>query len=514
MTATKANPTDLGATEPGGSQPAQASLVKRITEGLRQFSGGNVRQYGMLGALILVALLFQVLSRGKMLTPSNAQNILNGNSYVLVLAIGMLFVIITGQIDLSVGSVAAVVGICTALSINFWAFPWWLGILFGLFVGILIGMWQGSWLAFVGVPGFITTLAGYMLFRGLYQYVGKASSQPAPTEIRFIGGGYLPEWGPNTGLNNSTLVLGIAAFAIILILDLRRRARVVKAGGTPAPLWTTILRLAVIGIALGYLTWLFGSGRPGTSFPVTGLILVVLGLIYNFIATRTTIGRGVYAVGGNKAAAALTGISVKRVYFLAMTNMSFLAAVAGIMFFGRSTSTGPADGVGWELDAIAAVFIGGAAVSGGIGTVTGSLIGGLVMAVLNNGLYLMGVGSDMTQIIKGFVLLVAVAFDLYSKSQGKPSIIGAFTRGLNPKGVERELEGPAVRTGDAGNALWAVLSFLVFPVGIALWAMWSKTKPNNAKQARNGVIAAVLAAVFLGVILMFVALAQTTGLLS
>lgn len=510
MTATNATETEQGKGAPAGRAPEAGS-----GGGIRQIFGGtNLRQYGMLGALIVVALFFQVMSGGKMLTPSNAQNILNGNSYVLILAIGMLFVIITGQIDLSVGSVAAVVGICTALSINFWAFPWWLGILFGLFIGILIGMWQGAWLAFVGVPGFITTLAGMMLFRGLYQFVGKASSQPAPPEIRFIGGGYLPEWGPSTGLNNSTLLLGIVALLVLVFMDFRKRARVAKAGGTPAPLWVALVRLAVIAVALGYLTWLFGSGRAGTSFPVTGLILVVLGLIYNFIATRTTVGRGVYAVGGNKAAAALTGISVKKIYFLAMTNMAFLSAVAGIMYFGRATSTGPSDGVGWELDAIAAVFIGGAAVSGGIGTVTGSLIGGLVMAVLNNGLYLMGVGSDMTQIIKGLVLLIAVALDLYSKAQGKPSIIGALARGFNPKAVEAELQAGAVPNRDAGNPLWAVLSFLVFPAGLVLWLVWRKDSPNNAKQARSGFIAAMVVAAFVGVIAIFYALAQTTGLLS
>jgi putative multiple sugar transport system permease protein len=508
MTVTKTIPS-----EPGAGTPVRGTSGGGGLEGLKQIFGGNLRQYGMLGALVVLALFFQFASGGKMLTPSNAQNILNGNSYVLILAIGMLFVIITGQIDLAPGSVAAVVGICTALSIYYWNFPWWVGILFGLLIGILIGAWQGSWLAFVGVPGFITTLAGQMLFRGLDQFIGKASAVPAPPEIEFIGGGYLPEWGPNTYMNNSTLVLGVFAIALIVVMEFRRRARVVKAGGTPAPLWVAIVRLAVMAIALGYLTWLFGSGRPGTSFPVTGLILVALVLIYNFIATRTTLGRGVYAVGGNKAAAALTGISVKKIYFLTMTNMSFLAAVAAIMFLGRSTSTGPSDGVGWELDAIAAVFIGGAAVSGGIGTVTGSLIGGLVMAVLNNGLYLMGVGSDMTQIIKGFVLLVAVAFDLYSKSQGKPSIIGALMRGLNPKAVEAEFSDGMVNR-DAGNPGWAILSFLVFPVGIVLWALWRNDRPNTARQARNGVVAALVVGLFVGVIALFIALAQTTGLSS
>ncbi|MGC3995679.1 MAG: sugar ABC transporter permease [Propionicimonas sp.] len=506
MTSTNTTKTDPVPAAPTGQPVRSAS-----GSGLMQIFGGNLRQYGMLGALIVLALFFQIVSGGKMLTPSNAQNILNGNSYVLILAIGMLFVIITGQIDLAPGSVAAVVGICTALSINYWGFPWWAGILFGLLIGILIGAWQGAWLAFVGVPGFITTLAGQMLFRGLDQYIGKASAQPAPDEIEYIGGGYLPEWGPNTYMNNSTLLLGMLAIVLIVVMEFRRRARVTKAGGTPVPLWAAIVRLAVMAVALGYLTWLFGSGRPGTSFPVTGVILVSLVLIYNFIATRTTLGRGVYAVGGNKAAAALTGISVKKIYFLTMTNMSFLAAVAAIMFLGRSTSTGPSDGVGWELDAIAAVFIGGAAVSGGIGTVTGSLIGGLVMAVLNNGLYLLGVGSDMTQIIKGLVLLIAVAFDLYSKAQGKPSIIGALMRGLNPKAVEAELTG-ALPSRDAGNPLWAVLSFLVFPVGLVLWALWRKDRPNSARQARNGVVAALVVGLFVGVVGLFIALAQTTGL--
>jgi len=401
---------------------------------IQQVLGGNLRQYGMFVALILLILFFQVVSHGVMLTPANAQNIINGYSYVLILAIGMLFVIITGQIDLAPGSVAAVVGICVALSILNWHFPWWAGVLFGLLVGIAIGCWQGSWLAFVGVPGFITTLAGQILFRGLYLHIGKAASIPVPEQIRYIGNGFLPEWGPRTGFNNSTLLLGLVAIAAVVTLELRRRGRTVRSGGTPAPVWALVARLVVMAVALGYLTYLFGSGRYGTSFPVTGCILVVLVLVYNFIARRTTIGRGVYAVGGNRAAAALTGVNTKKVYFLAMANMSFLAAVASIMFIGRSTSTGPGDGIGWELDAIAAVFIGGAAVSGGVGTVFGSLIGGLFMAVLNSGMYLVGVGSDWSQIIRGLVLLVAVAFDLYNKTQGRPSITAAILRGLRIKG--------------------------------------------------------------------------------
>jgi putative multiple sugar transport system permease protein len=195
-------------------------------------------------------------------------------------------------------------------------------------------------------------------------------------------------------------------------------------------MWVTVVKLVLICAAILYATYLFATGRPGTSFPIPGLILAVLVLIYGFISSRTVVGRHVYAVGGNRHAAELSGVQSKKVNFLVMMNMSILAGLAGMIFVGRSTASGPFDGVGWELDAIAAVFIGGAAVTGGVGTVVGSIIGGLVMAVLNNGLQLLGVGADLTQIIKGLVLLIAVAFDVYNKSQGKRSIIGMLTRNM------------------------------------------------------------------------------------
>ncbi|MCL2464878.1 MAG: sugar ABC transporter permease, partial [Micrococcales bacterium] len=310
---------------------------------LRQVFGANMRQYGMFFALIVLLLVFQFWTHGIMLTSTNLQNIINGYSYVLVMSFGMLFVIIMGQIDLAPGSVAAVVGICVALSIQNWHFPWWAGVLFGLVVGIAIGMWQGAWLAFIGVPGFVTTLAGQVLFRGMDQYIGKAASVPVPEQIQFIGNGYLPEFGKRWvfNINNSTLLLGLVAIVAVVFLELRRRGKVVRAGGTPAPIWAMTARLVVMALALAVLTAGFGRGRANTSFPMTGIILIVLILLYQFVATRTTIGRGVYAVGGNKAAAALTGISVRKTYFVAMTNMSFLAAVAAIMYVGRSTSTGP-----------------------------------------------------------------------------------------------------------------------------------------------------------------------------
>jgi putative multiple sugar transport system permease protein len=299
-----------------------------------------------------------------------------------------------------------------------WGVPWWLAIFAGLAIGIVIGMWQGFWMSKMGIPGFIVTLAGYMFFRGLNQFIGKSNTIPVPEEFQYFGAGYLPEWGPDLGCNNSTLVLGALGIAFIAGQQLSNRRKQLQIGEEPPPLWTVVVRILLLATVIGYLTFLFATGRPGTSFPVSGIILLVLVGVYSFISERTPMGRNVYAVGGNKLAAELSGVSKNRVYFLVMVNMSFLAALAGMVFAGRATASGPNDGVGWELDAIAAVFIGGAAVSGGSGPDVGTMLGGLDIAGLNNGLQLLGVGTDATQMIKGLVLLLAVLLDALSKMQG------------------------------------------------------------------------------------------------
>lgn len=398
---------------------------------LKQLFGGDTRQFGMIFALVALILFFQFRTGGRTLTSGNVINLINGNAYILVLAIGMVLVIIAGHIDLSVGSIAAFVGIAVAIAIRDWHLPWWLAIVFGLVLGAVIGAWQGFWVAYVGIPAFIVTLAGMMLFRGLNQFVGKSNTVPVPEDFQVIGAGYLPEVGPVTGYNNLTLLLGLGAVLFFILSSRRARIKNRTLGAVVAPLWVDVTKVTLISAAVLYATYLFATGRPGTSIPISGLILLVLVLIYGFISTRTILGRHVYAVGGNKHAAELSGVRSKKVNFLVMMNMSILAALAGMMFVARSTASGPFDGVMWELDAIAAVFIGGAAVSGGVGTVMGSIIGGLVMAVLNNGLQLLGVGADATQIIKGLVLLAAVAFDVYNKTQGKPSITGLLMRSFN-----------------------------------------------------------------------------------
>ncbi len=403
---------------------------------------GDLRQFSMVFALVALLLIFNIATDGKMITSSNFQNLLAGNAYVLILAIGMVMVIVIGHIDLSVGSVAGFVGMIAAISARDLSFPWWAALLTGLAVGVFIGAWHGFWLAKLGIPGFITTLAGMMIFRGALIWVSGSISVPVPEQFRTLGSGYLPEWGPvATNMNNSTLLLGIIAIGVYVYSQFRSFAREKAHAeqGVTTEVWPYVVRTVLIVGVIGYVTWIFGSGRPGTSFPIPGLILVALVIIYHILTEHTQFGRHIYAVGGNKEAAALSGVNTKRVYFLVMLNMSFLAALAGLLFAGRSTSAGPSDGTMWELDAIAAVFIGGAAVSGGIGTVIGSVVGGLVMAVLNSGLMLMGVGADRTQVIKGLVLLVAVAFDVYNKQQGRPSIIGHLMSRMQPA---IKVEGP------------------------------------------------------------------------
>lgn len=389
---------------------------------IKQILGADLRQYTMVLALAALIIVFNIISDGRMLTSSNFQNLLSGNAYVLVLALGMLMVIVIGQIDLSVGSVAGFAGMVMAKAAHDLNMPWYVAVLVALVIGALAGAWNGFFLAKLGIPGFITTLGSMMMFRGAVIWISRSISVPAPDELRFFGAGYLPEWGPAfTGMNNSTLLLGLIGIIVFIVFEMKKYRQSASLSGDRAPLWTVIVRIAIISAVIGYFTWLYGSGRVGTSFPVPGVILLILVILYHIITQKTMFGRHVYAVGGNKSAAALSGVNVSKTYFLTMMNMSMLSAVAGILFVGRSTAAGPADGTSWEMDAIASVFIGGAAVSGGVGTILATMVGGMVMAVLNNGLMLMGVGADKTQVIKGLVLLLAVMFDVYNKRSGRGS---------------------------------------------------------------------------------------------
>jgi putative multiple sugar transport system permease protein len=421
-------------------------------------SGSSGRQVGILGALVVIIIFFQVFTGGLTLDPTNLINLVNQNAYVLILAIGMVMVIVAGHIDLSVGSIAAFVGIIVATSMASWHFPWPLAILLGLAMGFVIGAWQGWWVAYVGVPAFIVTLAGMLIFRGANQFFGNSQSVTVPDAYTFIGGGFIPDFGPSTNYSNGTLLIGFVVAIVIIVQEWRARRTQTEMGSEKAPLWVSVVKVVLLDAVVVYATLLFAGGRLGTSFPVSGIILGVLVLGYSFVTRRTTFGRHIYAVGGNWHAAELSGVKIKRINFFVMMNMSILASVAGMLGVARAGASGPGDGVGWELDAIAAVFIGGAAVAGGIGTIVGSIVGGLVIAVLNNGLQLLGVGIDRVQIIKGLVLLIAVGIDVYSKKQGRPSLIGLMTRNRRASTeapiesqTSQPLERPAVAPTDSAE---------------------------------------------------------------
>ena len=408
---------------------------------IRKMFGGNtssMRQFGILGSLIVIIALFEILTllrnpAGATLTPGNLINVVNQYSFILILAIGMVMVIIMGHIDLSVGSVAAFVGIIVAKSMADWNLPWPAAILLGLGVGALVGAWQGFWVAYVGVPAFIVTLAGMLFFRGAQQFIGDAQTIPVPKGFQVIGTGYLPELAVPLDFNVLTMVLALLGVAWLIFWEIRTRRIQHRMGSESAPLWVSVTKVVLLSIVVLAAGWMFATGRPGTSFPVPGLILLALVIIYSFITRNTIFGRHIYAVGGNRHAARLSGVKDRWVDFFVMMNMSMMAALAGMIFVARSQASGPNDGTGWELDAIASVFIGGAAVAGGIGTVIGSIIGGLVMAFLNNGLALLGQGADVVAMIKGLVLLFAVGIDVWNKQQGRPSLTGLLMRRRHQK---------------------------------------------------------------------------------
>jgi len=394
------------------------------------FAGGNFRQYGMMIALGLLMLYFEIVTNGLFLQPRNVTSLIVQNGYILILAIAMVMVIIAGHIDLSVGSVCAFVGAVVAMSMKFWNFPWPAAILLGLAMGILVGMWQGYWVAYVGIPAFIVTLAGMMLFRGLDLMILNAESITVPDAFQKIANGFLPAVGPNTNYHNLTLVLVVVAIAAFVWLELQKRKDLAKHGMVVPPIGGMVAKVVVVGAIIVVFGLLLASYK---GIPVVGLILMGLVLLYSYITQRTVIGRHVYAVGGNRNAAQLSGVDTRKVDFLVMTNMGLLSAIAGMVFTAYLNAANPKDGTGFELDAIAACFIGGTAVAGGVGTVLGAMIGGLVMGVLNLGLANMSVDSNWIQVIKGLVLLAAVAFDVISKARGKSSFIGMIQRAFSSR---------------------------------------------------------------------------------
>lgn len=404
MTTTSTPPKGAPATP-----PAKETAVALLLRGMRT----NMRQYGMLIALAFIVILFQIWSDGTLLLPSNVSNLIQQNGYILILAIGMMIVIIAGHIDLSVGSLVAFVGAMSAVMMVKHDLPWVLALVLSLLIGAVAGAWQGFFIAYVGIPSFIVTLAGMLLFRGLTQIVLEGQSlSPFPEGFQNIAKGFIPEMGPYTQYHNPTLVIGLATVVFLVFREWRKRRQQLAydLDVTPTGLWAAKLVAITAAVVAFTLTLASFHGVPVVLLIMCGLLI---GLGY--VMRNAVIGRHVYALGGNKAAAKLSGVKDKRVTFLIFVNMGVLAALAGCVYAARLNAGTPQAGLNFELEAIAASFIGGASMSGGVGTVMGAVIGGLVLGVLNNGMSLVNIGTDYQQVIKGLVLLAAVGFDVWNK---------------------------------------------------------------------------------------------------
>jgi putative multiple sugar transport system permease protein len=403
--------TTVGTPDPGG-------------QGGRRFSI-NLRQSGIYIAFALIVLLFTILTGGDMLQPQNISNIIVQNSYILILAIGMILVIIAGHIDLSVGSIVAATGAISAVLMVEHHIAWPIALIITLAGGALIGAWQGYWVAYFGIPAFIVTLAGMLLFRAVtLSILGNRGIGPFPDVVRTLSNGFTAGYLGNVGLGALggadlfSILIGVLAVAGIVVTQWRTRRGRVRYGQAVDPLPVFIAKIVVAAVVVMFVLVQLARFR---NLPWVLVLLAGLVLGYSLMANRSVFGRQIYAVGGNLQAATLSGVKVKSVVFWIFVNMGVLSALAGVIFAGRLNQANPQAGNQFELDAIAAAFIGGAAVQGGVGKVVGAITGGLIMGVINNGMSLIGAPTERVMLVKGAVLLAAVAFDVWTKRRAGAS---------------------------------------------------------------------------------------------
>jgi putative multiple sugar transport system permease protein len=380
----------------------------------------NLRQYTMLIALILLMIIFQIATGGVLFRPMNINNVILQNAYVFILAVGMMLLLINGgNIDMSVGSVLAFISAILGIMMIQNHQPMWLSIIVALLLGFGIGAWQGFWVGYYRMPGFLVTLAGQLIFRGLTTRVLNGMTlAPFDKSFQYISSGFIPDifQFTGTGVNITAYLVGALITVLLIIMQIRKRAQQAKYTSNilSTPLFTA--KLILIAAAIMLLSYFFAAYE---GIPVVFIIIVVLVVAYSIFAAKTVPGRYIYAMGGNERAAKLSGINTNKVLCLCYVNMGVLTAVAAIVSAARMNAASPLVGQGYDLDAISSCFIGGASMYGGAGTVVGAIIGALFMGVLNNGMSIMGVGTDVQQVVKGLVLIFAVAFDIYSKSRTK-----------------------------------------------------------------------------------------------
>ncbi len=372
----------------------------------------QMKQYGMVLALIAVYLIFAIMTGGKNLSPINVNNLIMQNGYVIILAVGMLLCVLTGNVDLGVGSVVASCGAVAGTLIVDFGVSTPLAMLASLVVGVLFGVFVGFFVSKLAIPPFIVTLATMLMGRGIcYVILRSQTKGPLPADYNWISTGFLPTIRVGS-LDMISLVIGIVVSVLIVLAELRAIATAKKHGLPTAPTWQLIVKDAVV---IGIVMFFFYKLAGYNGVPVLLILLAIVVGIYYFITTKTVAGRQIYAMGGNAKAARLSGINTEKVFFWVYANMGLLCGLAGIVLSARNASATPKAGDGFEMDAIASCYIGGAATSGGVGTIIGAVIGALIMGVLNNGMSLAGFDTNVQKIVKGAVLLGAVTVDLLSK---------------------------------------------------------------------------------------------------
>lgn len=382
----------------------------------------NIREYGLLVALVVIMLFFQFVTNGVLFRPVNITNLVLQNSFIVIMALGMLLIIVAGHIDLSVGSIVAFIGAISAIMLVKWGLPAIVVIPACLIVGGIMGAAQGYWVAYQKIPSFIVTLAGMLVFRGLtYVVLGGRPIGPFPKEFQLLSTGFVPDFlyflnpKPDLIQNMVALVAVLALVGYAIYAGVRNRRVNERHGSENEPFVFFAIQMAVIAVVALFIGYQLSTYR---GLPNVLIAMGVLIALYTFVTTRSTVGRRIYAMGGNVKAAKLSGINTERLTFYTFINMGVLAALAGMIITARLNSATPKAGVGFELDVIAACFIGGASASGGVGKITGAVIGAFIMGVMNNGMSIMGIGIDYQQLIKGLVLLAAVFFDVYNKNKG------------------------------------------------------------------------------------------------
>ena len=376
----------------------------------------DLKQYGMFLALIAIFILFFILSKGANATPVNINNLVMQNGYVVILATGMLLCVLTGNVDLGVGSVVALCGASAAILVVDFGAPVWAAFIVALLIGAVSGVFAGFFIAYLGIPPFVVTLATMLMGRGLTYTILKAQTKgPLPDNYVKVGAGFLPTikipFGEGT-LDLVAVIIAIVATVLLILSEMKDVKTKKKYGFRTSPLW----QLALKNVIILFIVWFFFIKLAQyNGIPVVLVIMFVLVAVYHFITSKTVAGRQVYALGGNAKAARLSGINTKKVFFWVYANMGILAAIAGIVLSARNASATPKAGDGFELDAIGSCYIGGAAAAGGVGTIVGAVVGAFIMGILNNGMSLIGWTTDVQKVVKGVVLLGAVTFDLLSK---------------------------------------------------------------------------------------------------